>query len=305
MEDMEDVNIIPVENAELFFQQDKAAIDIQVSTAHAYPRNLLRSIENSVVLATLDNKTAESCNYAVPRGGKRISGPSIHLAKILAQNWGNMRVEAKVVSIEYKHITSQAVVWDLENNLAIKVEVKRSIMTSTGRMNDDMITVTGNAANSISMRNAILSVIPRQVVDKVYDAAKRKITGDLSTEEQLLAKRKTVLDAMKGAYNITEEEILYSIGKGSINHIGPDEILTLIGIGQAIKDGDTTVEQTFKKKGKDKPEKETSEQVAEKRILAVINHCKTIAELEDVQQKNPNINIEIYTKKREELTNAK
>ena len=153
-------------STEMIYQQDKAQIDTQIATAKAYPRNIKKAVEDSIFTATLDVETASSCTYSLPRGGKPISGPSVHLALILAQNWGNLRIEAKISSIDNKSITSQAVCFDLEKNIAIKVEVKRSIMTKNGRMNDDMITVTGNAANSISLRNAILKVIPKAVVDK-------------------------------------------------------------------------------------------------------------------------------------------
>ena len=208
---------------------------------------------------TMDKETAATCTYAVPRAGKAITGPSVHLAKILAQNWGNLRIEAKVVGIDARQITSQAVCFDLENNLAIKVEVKRSIMTKNGRMNDDMITVTGNAGNSIALRNAVLSVIPKAIVDKVYGEAKAKITGDVSDKTKLLARRKQVIDGLKDTYSLTEAEIIGAVGKASIDHLTSDDLVVLIGIGTAIKDGDTDIETAFRKnvkKGEQKPEQQ-------------------------------------------------
>lgn len=245
----------------VIYQQDKAAIDVQIATAKAYPRSIKRATENALIIATMDKETAETCNYSLPRGGKPISGPSVHLAKILAQQWGNMRIDAKVVNIDATHITSESVCFDLETNLAIKTQVKRSIMQhvyeykdgksiKTGkmiRMNDDMITVTGNAANSIAMRNAILSVIPKSVSNKVYNAAKQMITGDISDKTKLIAKRKQVFDGFKDTYGVSEKEVLQAIGKAAIDHITGDDIVVLIGIAQSIKDGDTTVEQAFKR----------------------------------------------------------
>lgn len=230
----------------IYEAQDKAIIDTQIATAKRWPRNVSRAINNSIAIITLDVETAQSCGYSLPRGGKPITGPSVHLAKILAQNWGNMRIEAKVVATDDKHVTSQAVAFDLENNLAIKVEVKRSIVGRSGRYSDDMITVTGNAGNSIALRNAILAVIPKGIVDKCYKSALQKITGDVSDETKLIARRKQVVDGLKDTYSLTEKEILSAIGKQAINHITPEDIVVLIGVAQAIKDGDTTVEQAFK-----------------------------------------------------------
>jgi hypothetical protein len=239
---------VEVTSPEIVYQQDKAHIDIQVATAKQYPRNLKRSVENAIAIVSMDQATAATCTYSLPRGGKSISGPSVHLAKILAQVWGNLRVEAKVISVDATTITSQAVAFDLENNLAIKVEVKRSIMTRSGRMNEDMQVVTGNAANSIALRNAVLSVIPRAVVDKVYNAAKQTITGDTSDAQKLIARRKQVFDALRDTYSVTEKEVLAAVGKAAIDHITSDDLVVIIGIGQAIKDGDTTVESAFKGK---------------------------------------------------------
>lgn len=238
---------VEVISSDLAFQQDKALIDTQIATAKTYPRNLTRCINNVIALVTMDKETAGTCNYSLPRAGKAVSGPSVHLAKILAQNWGNMRVDAKVVSIDAKQITSQAVAFDLENNLAIRVEVKRSIVNRDGKkFNDDMVTMTGNAANAIALRNAILAVIPRAVVDKAYNAAKQTITGDVSDKTKLIARRKQVFDGLKDTYNVTEKEALSAIGKAALDHVTADDLMVLIGIGQAIKDGDTTVEQAFK-----------------------------------------------------------
>lgn len=246
---MEDLTTVTqVDDVSVVYSQDKAAIDVQIATAKTYPRNLKRAIDNSVAIVTMDTETASTCTYSLPRGGKPVTGPTVHLAKILAQQWGNLRVEAKVISIEQKQITSQAIAFDLENNLAIKVEVKRSIMSKNGRFNDDMITVTGNAANAIALRNAILSVIPRAVVDKVYNEALKTITGDLSDQTKLIAKRKKVFDGFRETYELTEQQVLSVIGKAAIEHITQDDLVVLIGIAQAIKDGDTTVEMAFNTK---------------------------------------------------------
>jgi hypothetical protein len=246
---MEEITITEVQDASVIYNQDKATIDVQISTAKAYPRNVKRSVENSIAIVTLDQETAATCTYSLPRGNKPITGPSVHLAKILAQNWGNLRCEAKVVEIGTKQITSQAVAFDLENNLAIKVEVKRSIMDKNGkRYSDDMVTVTGNAANAIALRNAILSVIPKAIVDKVYNEAKHTITGDLSDKTKLIAKRKKVMDGFIETYGLHEKDVLNAIGKAAVEHITQDDLVVLIGIGQAIKDGDTTIAEAFKSK---------------------------------------------------------
>jgi hypothetical protein len=227
---------------------NQAEVDTQVSTAKAYPRSIKRSVEEAITVITMDAETAHSCSYSLPRDGKLITGPSVHMAKILAQAWGNIRAGSRVVSTDDNHVVSEGVCWDMEKNVAMQSNVRRKITGKSGKKySDDMITVTGQAANSIALRNAIFSVIPKGVVNKVYKAAIEKITGDVSDENKLIARRKAVVDRMIESYKVTEAEILASVGRASLDHIGAEEIAVLIGVGQAIKDGATTIDEAFKR----------------------------------------------------------
>ena len=232
---------------------EKANVDVQVSTAKQFPRNVTRAIQNSIVMATIDPETAQMMRYALPRGGKPITGPSVHLAKLIVSNWGNIRAEAKVVQITDSQVVSRGTCWDLENNVATAIEVRRNIKGKGGqRFSDDMITVVGNAANSIAFRNAVFSVIPKAVTDKVYRAAQECITGDLSDEAKLLQKRTNCLKFFNDEYGITEEEVIKLCGKQTVNQIKADEIALMLGIYQSLKDGDTTVEEVMEPIRKEK-----------------------------------------------------
>lgn len=243
---------------------ERANVDSQVATAKQYPRDLVRSINNSIAMATMDYNTAQSCGYALPRGGKPITGPSVHLAKLIVSNWGNIRAEAKVVQITDKQVISRGTCWDLENNVATAFEVRRSIIGKGGkRFTDDMITVTGNAANSIAYRNAVFSVIPKAVTDKVYQAAQHFITGDLSDDEKIVARRKKCIDFFKDEYGISEDEVVMLCGKQTVNQIKADQIALLLGITQSLKDGDTTVEELMKPYRKEENKKTIAEKAAE------------------------------------------
>lgn len=236
----------PLQLVETIDSAERANIDIQVSTAHAYPRNLSRTINNSIAIATMDKETAQTCGYALPRGGKPITGPSVHLAKIIAQQYGNLRAEARVVNATATQVISRGTAWDLENNYAVAFEVRRSILTSAGkRFSEDMITVTGNAANAIAYRNAIFAVVPKAITDKVYKAAQECITGDLSDETKLIQRRDKAVKYFNDQYGITEEEVIKLCGKQTINQIGANEIALLLGIQQSLKDGDTTVDEVM------------------------------------------------------------
>ena len=243
---------------------EKANVDVQVATAKQFPRNVTRAIQNSIVMATIDPETAQMMRYALPRGGKPITGPSVHLAKLIVSNWGNIRAEAKVVQITDSQVVSRGTCWDLENNVATAIEVRRNIKGKGGqRFSDDMITVVGNAANSIAFRNAVFSAIPKAVTDKVYRAAQECITGDLSDEAKLLQKRTNCLKFFNDEYGITEDEVIKLCGKQTVNQIKAEEIALMLGIYQSLKDGDTTVEEVMEPIRKEKKKDDIAAAAAE------------------------------------------
>lgn len=247
---LDEYEAIQVETPSLQLMQsdllEKATIDTQVATAKAYPRDLIRVRNNSIALATMNKEVAQSCSYALPRGGKPIIGPSVHLARILAQQYGNIRAESRIVETTDSHVISRGMAIDLESNYAVCFEVRRSIMGKYGRFNDDMITVTQNAANAIAFRNAVLAIIPKGLIDETYKAAQQLITGDLSDEAKMIARRKNAVDFFLSEYGITEEEIIKLCGRETINQIRANEIALLIGFQQSLKDGDTTVADMMK-----------------------------------------------------------
>jgi hypothetical protein len=222
---------------------EKTNIDVQVSTAKMYPRNIMRSIEGSVAMATMDLETAEECGYAIPRSGKTIAGPSVYLAKIIVSNWGNIRTEAKVVQVTERQVISRGTCWDLETNVASAFEVRRSIVEKSGkRFSDDMITVTGNAANSIAYRNAVFSVIPKAVTDRVYKAARQVIMDGLLEAEKLKERRGNAIKYFNEVYKISEKEVLAMLGKQDASQIGAEEMVELVGMKKSLMSGETTVE---------------------------------------------------------------
>ena len=263
MENNESMEVIEVQSISVTEAQSRAEIDIAISTAKRYPRNAERSVQNVIALVTRDKDLAKSCVYSLPRAGKEITGASVHLARLLASEYKNIRVDARIVEIGDTMITAQAVCHDLESNYAVRTEVKRRITDKQGqRFKDDMIVVTCNAALSIASRNAILQVIPQSFVGKVFTAAQKAIVGDLSTEQALLKRRQEILDGFLNTWNVTEAEILAMLEIETVNQIKEAQILVLVGLANAINDGDTTVAEAFNRT-KDKTVSDTKAKVAE------------------------------------------
>lgn len=222
----------------------RVEIDQQIATAHKYPRSIKKAVENITTLATLDEATAEECIYALPRGGKPIRGPSVRLAEIIAGQWRNCRVEARIVEINRtdKFVEAVATFHDLETNVAQRTAVRRRIVDSRGRLyNDDMILVTGQAACSIARRNIVLACVPKAVWNRAYQEAERVIKGDVQT----LSERRAKAIASFGTWGVKPEQVFAALGVAGEDEVTLEHIPTLRGMFSAIKSGEATVEDLF------------------------------------------------------------
>jgi hypothetical protein len=222
----------------------RAEIDQQILTARAMPRSISRSVGNIMTLATLDEASAEECIYALPRAGKAIKGPSIRLAEIIASQYGNCRVGARVVHVDRyeKFVEAEGVFHDLETNTATTSRVRRRISNKRGDLlQEDMIIVTGNAACAIAKRNAILGGVPKAVWRKAYDAVESVIAGDIKT----LAERRPMALKAFAAFGVKPEQIFEALGVAGLDDITLDHMGTLTGMRSSLKSGESTVEEMF------------------------------------------------------------
>ena len=222
----------------------RAEIDTQIATARAWPRSIKRATDDILSLATLDEETATECMYALPRAGKPIQGPSIRLAEIIQQSWGNCRVAARVVHVDRteKYVEAEGIYHDLETNSATMARVRRRIADSKGRLySDDMIIVTGNAACSIAKRNAILGGVPKPVWRRAYDASQKVVKGTIET---LTVTRDKSLKAFAN-FGVKPDQVFVALGVVGLEDIGLDHIPILRGMFSALKNGEATVEEMF------------------------------------------------------------
>lgn len=220
----------------------RAEIDVQIATARRYPRNVKKALTAALSMATLDLDTAESCFYSLPRSGKQLEGPSVRLAEIMAACWGNLRFGARIVDEGDKFITALGMCHDLENNVALGAEVRRRITNKRGeRLNDDMIGVTGMAAQSIALRNAVFRIVPRTYVNAIWKQAQKVAVGDQKTLDE---RRHRAIQWYAKA-GVSAERVLAKVGKASLEEVDLEALSILVGISGAIRDGQTTVDAEF------------------------------------------------------------
>lgn len=240
--------LIRVEQADIVSAMNRAEVDIQISTAKQYPRQLPEVLNKIATYATMDTETAADCFYVLRRNGDQgqniIEGLSVRMAEIMAGAWGNLRVQTRLIGNDGKTITAQAVCHDLETNLAVSLEVKRRITDRKGNTySEDMQVVTGNAASAIAFRNAVLKVIPKAVTKRIIAEVKRVAMGqslDLETSRQNMI-------AYFGKIGVDEKQLLEYLGKSKREEIDKEDVFCLRATANAIKEGTTTKEETFDK----------------------------------------------------------
>lgn len=256
IEEPQVVEVLQVDNQQVLAALNRSEIDIQIATAHQFPRNLSQVLNNIETLATMDEETASSCFYTLRRQGKVIEGASVRMAEIVASSWGNLRVQSRIIGNDGKMITAQGVCHDLQSNLAVSAEVKRRITDKNGKTySEDMQVITGNAAMAIAMRNAVFKVVPAALIKKAIDKAKMVSIGKSMTLETSRANMLSYFAKI----GVDEKKILDYLSIEKVEEINIDMVVELRGLANAIKEGTTTVQEAFPQKDEKK-----AKQVADK-----------------------------------------
>lgn len=235
----------------------KAEIDTQIATAKSFPRSMTGFIKKALGMVTVSQGVAESCTYALPRGGKTITGPSIRFAEIVLACYQNIRGGSRVIYKDNQVLRAQGICHDLENNTCITVEVERSILQRemkynpisrknepTGRMvkmSEDMQVMTGNAACAIALRNAVFKVVPMAMANEVYEKAQACARGDEST----LPQRREKAIEFFNKLGVKVEQIFAALEVRGIEDIDLDKLQLLTGMKQALNNNEATLADLF------------------------------------------------------------
>lgn len=222
--------------------QESAALDVQVSTAKAYPRSVQRFQSDLKAWSRMTARVAESCSYALPRDGKKIVGPSIRFAELVASAWMNLVVDAKIVAEESGFIVCDAVARDMERNTASRAQVRRRIVDKYGkRYKESVIESTVAAGLAIARRNAIFAVVPRALWEPVWEEAKATAAGQLGDFTTATAK----IVAKLAALGVAEDRWLAYVGREGPKDLVADDLLALTLAASQIERGESKADDLF------------------------------------------------------------
>lgn len=228
----------------------RAEIDTQIATAKRFPRSPARFLAEARSMVAIDPDLAAKCTYVLPRKAKgedgkekKISGPSVRLAEIVAVCWGNLRVAGRIVEDDGRSVTAQGVAIDLERNVGYSLEVRRGVTYKNGgRFSDDMVNVTCNAAIAIVSRNVTFKAVPRAFVSLIHEEAQAVARGDVKS----LPDRTARALAWFAGQGVPEAEVFRVLEVNGQADMTLDDLATLNGYRTAISEGHATVEEIFR-----------------------------------------------------------
>jgi len=249
----EELGVQTVSDSVMSIEQSRAIQEVQASLviAKRFPRDQDAAYVR-IMKACERFSLADQAEYAYPRGGKTVEGPSIRLAEVIAQNWGNMKYGIRELSQSAGESDVEAFAWDLETNVEeTKTFTVKHMRYSKAKGNvglSDPRDIYEIAANQGArrMRACILGVIPGDITEDAQKKCRETVRKGIK-EKPMKDQIRATLKAFD-SLGITKDLIEKRLGHGTETII-EDELIELNNIGRSIKDNMTTREEWFDVKG--------------------------------------------------------
>jgi hypothetical protein len=220
-------------------------VQAAVIMAKRFPRDWVE-VERKLIQSCKRPKLAEIAIYEYPRGGTKVTGPSIRLAEAAAQAMGNIDFGwTEIQRLEDESICT-AYAWDIENNIrrttTFSVPHYRDTKQGKKRLLDDR-DIYEMCANQASrrMRGCILQVVPGDLVDLAISECEKTLQANLGTVQEQAAKWAKLFEK---EYKVKPESIMKYLGSRPETWTQND-IFRLRKLYNALQDNMTTVEEAF------------------------------------------------------------
>jgi len=223
-------------------EQSRAMQEVQgaIFMAKQFPRDV-NAAWTRVMNDCRRQGLAEVAKYVFPRGGTSVEGPSVHLARSVAKNWGN--IQTATVELEqntdegYSEVLSYA--WDLETNVRFVKQFRVPHFRYTKSRGNVRLTdprdIYEHIANNGARREraCILNVVPADVVDAAMAECEKTLRGE--SKEPLEDRVRKAADAF-AAFGVTQAMIEKKLGH-KMEATSQQELINLQKIYRSLKDG--------------------------------------------------------------------
>ncbi len=236
------------QNTQTAMMISRQAQEVQAAMviAKKFPRDEVESF-NRIMTSCQRKSLAERAMYEFPRGGTKVTGPSIRLAEAMAQNWGNL--DFGIIELEQNNGESQvmAYAWDLETNTRqtkifnvphVRGTKKGNIPLTDPRDIYEMVASQG----ARRLRACILGVIPGDVIDAAVEQCQKTLTTGNS--EPLIDRVRKGIKMFEDRFSVTKEMIEKYIGCKS-EAFSENDMIRLNNVFVSLKDGMSNREDFF------------------------------------------------------------
>ena len=223
-------------------------VQMAIFLAKQFPRNVIEA-EHKIKESCKRLSLASTAIYNYKRGSTKVEGPSIRLAEVLAQNWGNIHYGVKEIESKIGESTMMAYAWDMESNVRQEkiFTVKHVRDSRSGKQKLDQerdIYETTASSGARRLRACILGVIPGDVVDMAVEQCNKTLAGQ--SDVPLKDRVKNALQVFASTYGITQEMVENRFGYNA-ESFTEHTLLELTKIHNSLKDGMSAVDDWFEK----------------------------------------------------------
>lgn len=231
---------------EMMVTRQAQEVQVAMLAAKKFPRDQIGAF-NNILRACQRKKLAESSMYEYPRGGEKITGPSIRLAEAIAQNWGN--IDFGFMELEQKGGVSQvmAYAWDLETNARqtklFSVPHIRHTRKGDYPLTDprDIYELVANQA-ARRVRACILGIVPGDVVEAAVERCHKTLREGY--EEPLVDRVRTMAMVFEKEFSVTLPMLEKYLGCKS-EAFSENDFVRLKKVYVALRDGMAKREDYF------------------------------------------------------------
>ncbi len=228
-------------------EQAKAIQEIQAALviAKKFPRD--QNLAYTRIMQSCQRLSlAEQALYAYPRGDELVEGPSIRMAEMLAQNWGNIDFGVREIEQRDGASVCQSYCWDMETNTRqtkeFTVPHKRFTKKGSYVLKDprDIYELVANYG-ARRLRACILGVIPGDIVEAAVNQV--KVTLEKGSGEPLVDRIRKMVAAFADL-GVTPGMIEKRLGH-KVDVTTATEIVKLLAVYKSIRDGFSKREEYF------------------------------------------------------------
>lgn len=249
--------------------------ETQISLAIQRPRSEEKVLKEVLSEMEIVPQIAATYIYSIPYkkadgSTENVRGLSIKAAMSIINRWGNNANGARVIDELPDRIKIEGVVLDFETGTRIQREISVSRKAWSKKLNMHVnldptrLNLAIQAGMSKAVRNAILARIPEYIKAAVFsrsvDIASGKFTG--KKNEQVVPVANRIENAIKKFVSAGAKPEWVKAYIDGLAVETQEEVLTdLIGLWNAIADGQTTIQEAFIPEGSDEKKEAVPGQV--------------------------------------------